>query len=722
MRLGRRFAVLGALIGAVAVSTLSSCGGDGNGGTGPSTPTPTTLQLAPTTVTLTYIGATASMTSKILDQNGSPLTGAVAWTSDDPAVASVSTTGVITAAGNGTTTVRAASGSLSASVAVTVQQTVTSLEALSGDAQSALAGEALGEVVAVRANDLGGSPVAGATVTFSPDQGSGTVDPASAVTAADGKASTTWTMGTAFGPQRLTVSSASAIRTFTASSLSPVPLPDLVTDGTLSVQRPDPSTLETVTVQTKVSNTGDAVSGAFRVHLLSNGQEIATENQSSLAPGAERTVTFVLEPFAAGTHALQLEVDADAVVEELIESNNAVSKAVTVVQETLLQGAQTLNNLGAVTDVELRYRLDLPAAANNLTIELTGGTGDVDLFVERGERPSTREAYNDCQSGGPTTAERCQLTGIEAGSYFILLHAFSTFSGTTMTISLDGEVLPYNLEVVFIDHGTPRQDSAVTLAAQRWMSILPVDVPDSDFSSQPLAAGACTEGHPGVSDIVDDIRIFVAIKDIDGPGGTLAQAAPCVTRGLGHLPIIGFMEFDSADMVTLDQNDALQSVVLHEMAHVLGLGTIWGTLGFVQNPSLPSSSGADTHFDGPRAIAAFNEVGGTNYTQGSKVPVENKAAAGSSDSHWRESVMGVELMTPFFNPGTSNPLSVVSVRSMEDLGYQVDATKADSYTGFFSAPSRLQGAPQQVIDLGGDVARVPIRVVDQKGRVLEIRY
>lgn len=721
-RSGRYPGALSALASVLAVIALSSCAGS-DGGTAPATPTATTITISQNSVTLAYIGATVTVTTKVLDQNGDSFSGTVTWVSDAPGVATVSSSrGTITAVSNGTTTVRASVGNVTASVTVTVQQTATGLDMVSGDGQSALAGEALSDKVVVRARDAGGAAVEGLTVTFAPDSGSGTVDPTTATTDADGTASTTWTMGEAFGPQRLTATAAGVSRIFTATSRSAVPLPDLVTNGTLSVQRPDPSTLDTVVVSTTVSNQGDAASGAFRVRLLSNDAEIATTNIPSLAPDAQQAVSFSLDPFTAGTYALRLEVDPDSAVEELIESNNVLSASVTVVPETLLQGPTTVAGIGADKDVELGYRLDLAAPASSLTVTLSGGTGDADLFIARDERPSTRDDYHDCQSGGPTTAERCQLTSIEAGSYYILLHAFTTFSGATMTITLDGAVIPYNIELVFIDHGTATQDSAVTAAAQRWMTLLTVDVPDIDFSTQTVSANSCLDGQPAVNDKVDDIRIFVSITEIDGPGKTLGQATPCVIRGLGDLPVIGFMQFDSADVTKLESDGQWSTVVLHEMAHVLGLGTIWGDRGFVHNPSLPASAGVDTYFDGRYAIAAFDAAGGTAYTQGAKVPVDNTATSGSADGHWRESVLGSELMTPFLDAGRPNPLSAITVRSFQDLGYQVDASKADAFTLDLSPAARVSGAAAgPVVDLRGDVPRRPIVVVDAKGRVVEIR-
>jgi hypothetical protein len=48
-------------------------------------------------------------------------------------------------------------------------------------------------------------------------------------------------------------------------------------------------------------------------------------------------------------------------------------------------------------------------------------------------------------------------------------------------------------------------------------------------------------------------------------------------------------------------------------------------------------------------------------------------------SHWRESTFNNELMTGFIQQG-SNPLSVMSIRSLEDLNYTVNPAAADPYT------------------------------------------
>ncbi|MBT3773072.1 MAG: hypothetical protein HOF87_00775 [Gemmatimonadales bacterium] len=686
------------------------------------TPTPRTIGVTPNQTTMTFVGQTASLRALILDQNGTTFAGAPTWTTGDPAVFTVNGSGVVTAVANGSATVTATFQALSATAEVTVAQVATVVTIVSGSDQTAIVRETLPTPVVVRVTDQGGAPVPGETVTFTPGGQSGTVSASSAVADANGEASTVWTLGEVFGGQSLTASIAGgASATIGATAQSATPIPDLKTGGTLIVTRADPSSLESVDVQFTIRNDGNASTGAgYRVQLTADGTEIATKAMSELATGASETVTFSVGPFAAGVRQLAVNIDADGEIVEGDESNNTTLRNVTVIEQSVIP-AGTTGVLSGTTDDELLFRLEVPAGSPSiLTFEITGGSGDVDLFVERGDRPTNRAEYNDCLSGNSTNEERCQIGSAQPGIYHILLHAFSTFSGATMSITLGGEVLPFNIELVFLNHGTAAQDAAVTAAAERWMSIIPIDIPNIDFSNQPISADACTEGQPLFTGEVDDLRIYVTIEEIDGAGMTLASAGPCFNRGLTNLPAIGSMKFDAADLDDLEASGGLISVVLHEMGHVLGLGTIWDGRGLLQNPSLPSSPGADTHFTGEKAIAAFDAAGGSSYTLGQKVPVENTAGEGSSDAHWRETLLGLELMTPFFTSGVSNPLSAISIQSMADVGYSVDVSQADPYSGSFSSPSRAPSKLTPILDFGDDIRKGPVFVVDQKGRVIRV--
>jgi len=214
---------------------------------------------------------------------------------------------------------------------------------------------------------------------------------------------------------------------------------------------------------------------------------------------------------------------------------------------------------------------------------------------------------------------------------------------------------------------------------------------------------------------VDDLVIFVTLEAIDGPGGVLGSAGPCLVRvGINH-PVMGSMRFDTADLATLEGNGLLDEVILHEMGHILGIGTLWPTLGLLADPA--ASGGTDPHFTGADAIAAFDAIGGSSYV-GAKVPVEDGGGSGTQDGHWRESVFDTELMTGWIDAG-ANLVSLVTVESLDDMGYTVDPGEAASY-GLPASPSIIPrpGGVAISLKLEGDVERRPIEVIGSDGRRL----
>src|SRR6185436_3407074 len=74
---------------------------------------------------------------------------------------------------------------------------------VAGTNQRALAGKTLPQAVVVRATNRRGTAASGKRVTFRVPDGQGSVDPASAVTDADGRARTSWTLGSDPGRQTL---------------------------------------------------------------------------------------------------------------------------------------------------------------------------------------------------------------------------------------------------------------------------------------------------------------------------------------------------------------------------------------------------------------------------------------------------------------------------------------------------------------------------------------
>lgn len=200
----------------------------------------------------------------------------------------------------------------------------------------------------------------------------------------------------------------------------------------------------------------------------------------------------------------------------------------------------------------------------------------------------------------------------------------------------------------------------------------------------------CTPITPTpVNETTTGLIIYASIDEIDGRGQVLAEAGPCFIRQANgvddYRTVVGIMKFDSADVASLAGSGNLQELITHEMLHVVGFGAFWGA---DEKNLLVNEGTATAAYSGAGGIAGCRSIGGTA-TCSSSVPVENcvgrpNCGAGTLESHWRESTFGSELMTGFLNAG-ANPLSVMTIRSLEDLGYQVNLGVADMYAIFLGS-------------------------------------
>jgi hypothetical protein len=71
----------------------------------------------------------------------------------------------------------------------------------------------------------------------------------------------------------------------------------------------------------------------------------------------------------------------------------------------------------------------IPAGKTSLTVTISGGSGDADLYVRFGSQPTTT-AYQ-CRPYKAGNAETCTIANPQAGTWHVGLRAYSSFSGVT---------------------------------------------------------------------------------------------------------------------------------------------------------------------------------------------------------------------------------------------------------------------------------------------------
>jgi hypothetical protein len=258
----------------------------------------------------------------------------------------------------------------------------------------------------------------------------------------------------------------------------------------------------------------------------------------------------------------------------------------------------------------------------------------------------------------------------------------------------------YNIEIDFIKDGWTLELQQAFIAAADYLTSIITD-----------GLGDVLTNYPYTGQIIkiDDLRFTAELY----PGekfGVLGYGGPYIYTDYSLMPreqpYMGLMGFDSADTDwllngekgDLTGTDGLwDEVVLHEMLHVLGVGTIWEPMGKVAESA---NSDIGWVFTGENAIAEYLAMfpdeadlidqgwtdvanDGTVFNDVDGVPIQEvyvgpgvDGIEGNDDDefaaggHWREIIFGDELMTPSLNGAAD--LTDLTLASLSDLGYTVD--------------------------------------------------
>ena len=679
-------------------------------------PRPASIVVSPGSATFTFLGESRAFTATVLDQDGNAFAGTVSWTTDAAAVLTVNSSGVVTAVANGSGTVRAVFESVSGIATATVRQTPTALERVGGDAQTGSPGTPLTQPLVGRVLDAGGGPVSGVEVSFSPAEGSGGVTPAAAATDPAGEARASWTLGDAVGPQTVVASVAEGPNTvFTATADRPADLVALAGDG--QEARTGREAQDPVQAQV-ISRSGAGLSGVVVAFEVTAGAgSVPTSSAVTDAEGIASPGRWTMG--APGPQELRATVPGlEPVVFHATALTAPVARLAPVDGDG--QRAEVALPVRVAPSVRAEDADGNPVAGVRIAFSASGDGKVVPMEVTT-------------DSAGIAAVDRWTL-GRTVGTTYTLTARASNADGTSATATFTAEAAPavYDIEIVHVTSSllTDTQRAAFERAERFWERAITANLAWSTLRRSALVECLARNGISGDipgDRVVDDLLIYVEIKEIDGPAGVFGGAGPCQIRVGNSLPAVGIMFFDLADLDRMEANGHLEGTILHEMAHVIGFGTLWEHLGLLQNPARPGRS-ANTHFTGAAAKAAFDDIRGDHYPDSDLVPVQHQGGEGVWNGHWRELVFRSELMTPFPDRGP-NPLSLVSIASLVDIGYEeVDYSVADEYllpppqsaAVVLEGVDAAAGGPRSTINPGKEILRMPFAVVDRDGNV--VRY
>ena len=93
---------------------------------------------------------------------------------------------------------------------------------------------------------------------------------------------------------------------------------------------------------------------------------------------------------------------------------------------------ETYSNVSVVQGAWARYTQDLNGDYSSLTVTITGGSGDADLYVRHGSQPTT-SSY-DCRPYRWGNEETCTISAPQSGTWHIGLRGYNNSSGITLSV------------------------------------------------------------------------------------------------------------------------------------------------------------------------------------------------------------------------------------------------------------------------------------------------
>lgn len=98
---------------------------------------------------------------------------------------------------------------------------------------------------------------------------------------------------------------------------------------------------------------------------------------------------------------------------------------------SVLTSGVPVNGIAGATGSSTYYSIAVPSGRSSLTIKTSGGTGDEDLYVQVGTKPTTSSYLKRSWVTGNT--ESISISSPAAGTYYILLYGYAAYTGVTLT-------------------------------------------------------------------------------------------------------------------------------------------------------------------------------------------------------------------------------------------------------------------------------------------------
>ena len=107
-------------------------------------------------------------------------------------------------------------------------------------------------------------------------------------------------------------------------------------------------------------------------------------------------------------------------------------------EDGVLENGVAQTGLSGAQNGQLAFTMTVPAGATNISFDMSGGTGDADMYVSFGSAATT--SNYDCRPYLNGNNESCSGTS-DNGTYYVLLNGYSAFNGVSLVGSYSGGIV-----------------------------------------------------------------------------------------------------------------------------------------------------------------------------------------------------------------------------------------------------------------------------------------
>lgn len=251
--------------------------------------------------------------------------------------------------------------------------------------------------------------------------------------------------------------------------------------------------------------------------------------------------------------------------------------------------------------------------------------------------------------------------------------SLTTITSTTTTTSDDDDDdttpyvntdFPYNTLTDYADTIQTALDSA----ASKWNDVIRTELDDIVFeydTTLPTSCGIDYTINAGTT--IQNLLVILQVVE-GGSVDKVLQSNPCIFAESDdgtYFPRVGVITLDADNFTGYIEKGStfLEDFFVHEIAHVLGVGTMWKPYHLLD--------GSD--YNGDAGVWGYKQVGGALSVESVPIEVDEWGTR-----HWDETYFDNEVLSGHID-GRSRPLSLLTVNSLRDIGYEIYVLNADDY-------------------------------------------